>query len=150
MAKELTYLLESSWTGNTGQGTLDYKSYTRDLTIRASGKPDLLMSADPLFLGDKSRWNPEELLVSSLSSCHMLSFLHVATTKKIVVLSYTDKAEGEMIIEGGKGFFKKVTLNPQVHISDPSRANELKELHEMAHHSCFIANSVNFEVKVNA
>ena len=147
MAKDHKYHLQIEWTGNTGVGTKDYKSYGRSLTISAEGKPSLQGSADPSFLGDKHAWNPEELLVAALSSCHMLSYLHLCTVAGIVVLNYHDEAEGTMSLEGGVGRFTNVTLHPTVTISDVSKSDVARELHEKAHKQCFIANSVNFTVE---
>ena len=66
------YATRTEWTGNLGEGTANYRAYARDHRISAAGKPDLAGSSDPAFRGDASRWNPEDLLVASLSSCHML------------------------------------------------------------------------------
>jgi len=72
------YELTVRWTGNTGSGTSGYKNYKRDdeITSNAAKQP-ILGSSDPAFRGDSSRWNPEELLVASLSACHKLWYLHL-------------------------------------------------------------------------
>lgn len=145
MPSEFQFHIQATW---KGKGTEDVKAYSRDLVIQAEGKPDLSGTADPAFMGDKAKWSPEDLLVAAISSCHMLSFLYLASMAKISVLSYVDKAEGKMELKGAVGHFTKVTLKPEVTISDPSRQSELKELHAKAHHNCFIANSVNFPVEV--
>ncbi len=136
------------WTGDTGVGTRDYTSYRRDHVVRAAGKPDLVGSSDPAFRGDASRYSPEELLVASLSACHMLWFLHLASVAGIVVRGYEDAAEGTMeVAPDGRGRFTEVVLRPSVRIErgDPTK---LSALHEEAHAKCFIANSVNFPVRV--
>lgn len=142
-----SYTLKTTWTGNTGEGTAAYRSYERSHTIEIPGKPDLYGSADPTFRGDKSRHNPEDLLLAALSACHMMSFLHVCVTEKIVVTAYEDNATGEMQVNSdGSGHFISVTLHPIVTIS-PSETNvDLDELHHRAQKLCFIANSVNFPV----
>jgi len=148
--KKHEYQTNSTWTGNQGIGTKEYNSYTRDYIIEISNKVDILGSSDPAFLGDKKKHNPEELLVSSISSCHMLWFLHLASTKGIVVMDYKDTAKGVMIEkEDGSGYFESVTLNPVVVITDPSRIDETNELHHISNKYCFISNSLNFKVKHN-
>ncbi len=143
------YELTMEWTGNQGRGTEKYDAYTRNFTIRAQGKPDLLGSADKTFRGDADRYNPEEMLVIALSSCHMLSYLHVCATNGISVNAYTDQASGSMVLEpGGAGHFTEVTLRPEVTLADASQRAKANELHHEAHEKCFIANSVNFPVNV--
>ena len=66
------FAVEVVWTGNTGAGTSSYRSYERTHEVRAEGKSAIEASADPVFRGEKDRYNPEELLVASLSQCHML------------------------------------------------------------------------------
>ena len=141
------YAARIEWTGNDGTGTRDYRSYRRDHVIQSPGKPELAGSADPVFRGDAGRYNPEELLVASLSACHMLWYLHLCASGGVVVTDYRDDAEGSMDESpDGSGRFSLVTLHPRVRISagNPSRA---LELHEAAHRHCFIANSVNFPVR---
>ncbi|MCF8200022.1 MAG: OsmC family protein, partial [Sulfuritalea sp.] len=95
------------------------------------------------------RWNPEEMLVASLSSCHMLWYLHLCAQAKITVLAYHDDAQGTMV-EGadGGGHFSQVTLRPVATLAAGSDEVAAKALHEQAHHLCFIANSVNFPVAI--
>jgi organic hydroperoxide reductase OsmC/OhrA len=146
--KKHEYQTNLTWTGNQGEGTKKYNSYTRDYTIEILNKLSILGSSDPAFLGDANKHNPEDLLVSSISSCHMLWFLHLASTKGIVVVDYSDKATGVMIEqEDGSGYFESVTLNPIVTITDATRFEETNELHQLANKYCFISNSLNFKVK---
>ena len=148
MARDHRYQATITWTGNLGAGTAGYRSYSRDHEVSGAGKPVLPGSSDPAFRGDPERWNPEELLVATLSQCHMLWFLHLCAVNGIVVLSYTDDAEGTMA-EGddGAGEFTAVTLRPRVAIADPAHANRARELHQEAGRVCFIARSVNFPVR---
>jgi organic hydroperoxide reductase OsmC/OhrA len=137
-----------AWTGNQGEGTKTYKVYLRDHEISAAGKPAILGSSDPSFRGDQTRYNPEELLVASLSACHMLWYLHLCAVNGIVVTEYRDAAQGQMTEnKDGSGAFVEVTLHPRVRISAESDANRALALHEEAHRLCFIANSVNFPVR---
>ena len=141
------YRVDVVWTGNRGTGTDGYRNYSRNHSIRVPGKPELAGSADPTFRGDATKYNPEDMLVAALSTCHMLSYLHMATVAGVVVTDYRDSAEGTMVTEGDGGHFTEVVLRPVVTItaaSDPARA---EAAHEAAHHACFIANSVNFPVR---
>lgn len=141
------YQIRTTWTGNRGQGTAGYRAYDRAHEIRAPGKPVLAGSSDPAFRGDRTRYNPEELLVASLSACHMLWYLHLCADAGIVVTAYQDDARGTMeTAADGSGRFVEVVLQPQVTIAhgDPARA---AALHEDAHRLCFIAASVNFPVR---
>lgn len=145
------YALEIKWTGNKGEGTSDYRSYERSHSITSAGKETILASSDPAFRGDKNKYNPEELLLASLSSCHMLWFLHLCSKQQIVVTDYVDMPKGimeEFKDNGGK--FKEVSLFPTVTVEDASHLNQLEAIHHKAHELCFIANSVNFEVKCMA
>jgi organic hydroperoxide reductase OsmC/OhrA len=135
------------WTGNLGSGTSEYRAYSREHLIEVAGKPLLLGSSDPQFRGDPSRHNPEDLLLASLSACHMLWFLHLSADSGLVVERYSDDAEGVLeTIPDGSGHFTSVTLHPKVTISRGT-AVQAAELHERAHHRCFIAQSVNFPVR---
>ena len=141
------YRIQMSWSGNLGNGTHDYRSYSRSHDISAEGKPLLPGSADPHFRGDPARYNPEELLVAALSSCHMLSYLHLCANHGIVVEEYVDSASGVMNERtDGSGAFVEVVLKPEVIIS-AGDVEKAISLHEEAHHLCFIANSVNFPVR---
>jgi organic hydroperoxide reductase OsmC/OhrA len=145
--REHRYVVTVSWTGNRGSGTSGYRDYVRDCEIAADGKPTIPGSADPAFRGEPSRWNPEELLVASLSACHKLSYLHLAAAAGIVVTAYTDRAEGVMELSpAGFGRFRSVVLHPMVTVKAGSDIGQARALHERAHEICFIANSVNFPV----
>ncbi len=105
-------------------------------------------ASDPLFLGDPTRYNPEELLVSSLSACHMLWYLHLCTTHKVIVTAYVDSAVGVMQeTADGSGKFKEVTLYPCVTVESGGMIEKAKKLHHDANKMCFIANSCNFKIR---
>lgn len=133
------------WTGDRGSGTSGYRAYGRDHRILIDGKPELAGSADPAFLGEADRHNPEDLLVASLAACHMLWYLHLAADAGIRVTAYEDAAAGTMCVDGDGGRFEAVTLNPVVTIAQGDAARA-EALHGEAHRRCFIANSVNFPV----
>lgn len=144
--REHAYFATVRWTGNRGEGTASYRSYARDHVIESEGKPAIAGSSDPHFRGDAARWNPEELLVASLSACHQLWYLHLCAEAGIMVAAYEDRAEGVMVEQAdGGGAFAKVTLHPRVTIG-AGDAQLARELHHRAHALCFIARSVNFPV----
>ena len=146
MAKLHSYNTVIEWTGNTGEGTAHYRSYSRNHIIRGNGKKPVEASSDPAFSGDPSRYNPEELLLASLSACHMLWYLHLCADNGIVVIAYTDHATGTMEENENGGRFLEVTLHPQIKLSEASMMEKAKALHTVAHQKCFIANSCNFPV----
>jgi organic hydroperoxide reductase OsmC/OhrA len=148
MSKKHHYSLEIAWTGDQGSGTSHYDTYSRNHLIRAANKAAIDASGDPAFRGDASRHNPEELFVASLSSCHMLWYLHLCATNGIVVTSYVDEAFGTMEEStDGSGRFTDVLLRPRVTIGPGGDTGLATRLHEEAHRFCFIANSVNFPVR---
>jgi organic hydroperoxide reductase OsmC/OhrA len=147
MTGEHTYFSRLQWEGNLGQGTASYRVYSRQWRALMEGKPDLVGTADPTFRGVKDMHNPEDLLVASLSSCHMLSYLALCALSGIAVLSYTDDATGVMTTTAdGGGRFTSVTLRPVVEIAEGASLELARKLHEKAHETCFIASSVNFPV----
>lgn len=141
------YILTVEWTGNNGTGTDHYRSYERDHVVRVESKPDLHGSADPTFRGDRSKHNPEDLLLAALSACHMMSYLHVCAIHGVVVTAYRDEATGSMETFGdGSGRFTEVVLHPDVVVRDADMQAKANALHAKASALCFIANSVNFPV----
>ena len=142
------YTVSLEWTGNKGSGTFDYRSYARDHEIKGSDKSmSILGSSDPSFRGDPLRYNPEELFLSSISSCHMLWFLHLCSVQGIIVLEYTDEPKGTMIEkEDGSGAFDEVTLYPNVVVAQEKMIPLANNIHEEANKMCFIANSCNFKI----
>lgn len=146
--KEHTYHVETNWTGNRGTGTDDYRTYSRDHVINVPGKPAINGSSDPAFRGDNTRYNPEELFVGSLSTFHMLWYLHLCADAGVVVTNYVDHAEGKMQESNdGGGRFTEVILRPEVTITDAALIERARALHAKANSMCFIANSCNFPVQ---
>lgn len=145
------YSVKTIWSDKTGYGTKNYKSYSRNHKICIDGKKDLRLTSDPSFLGDKTLHNPEELFLASLSSCHMLWYLHLCSANEITVDAYNDEAEGVMREEkDGSGKFESVSLNPRVTIREREKRKLAEELHAEANRYCFIANSCNFKISHNA
>jgi organic hydroperoxide reductase OsmC/OhrA len=148
--KTHTYGTCVRWSAAGGEGTTNYRSYSRNHTIGAAGKPEIAASSDPAFRGDSARYNPEELLVASLSSCQMLWYLHLCSVNGITAVGYRDDASGTMEESSdGSARFLQVDLRPVVTIAAGDRAKALA-LHDEAHRLCFIARSVNFPVQVRA
>jgi organic hydroperoxide reductase OsmC/OhrA len=148
MSHEHHYALTATWTGNKGEGTKNVRTYDRSHTVHIQGKPELFLTTDNPAVGDSSKLNPEDLLVTAISSCHMLSYLYLCSLEGIVITAYTDHATGTMIENpNGGGQFKTVVLNPTFHVADSSMQEKAIALHHKAHDICYIANSVNFEVK---
>ena len=142
-----SYDIHLEWTGNLGSGTDDYRAYSRNHELSAASKPVIPGSSDPVFRGDASRYNPEDLLVAALSACHMLTYLHLCADAGITVTEYADDARGTMVETAGTGgHFTEVVLRPHVRVSAGSDTALATQLHERAHRLCFVANSVNFPV----
>ena len=146
--RQYRYAVSLTWNGNLGSGTSGYRDYSRNYEIGSAGKPAINGSADPAFRGDRSRWNPEELLVASLSACHKLWYLHLAAEAGIIVTAYADRAEGVMEVgQDGAGRFTSAVLRPTVTVATGSDVTRARAHHKPAHEKCFIANSVNFPVE---
>ena len=144
--KKHTYSIQLFW--KDVNGTASYTSYSRNHTIKIDQKPNLRISSDPAFRGDPTKFNPEDMFLSSLSSCHMLWYLHLCADSGITVVDYYDNASGVMIQEkNGGGRFQEVVLHPQVIIIEKNKIELAMELHEKANQKCFIANSCNFPIQ---
>lgn len=141
------YKATLEWTGAAAGPTLDYKTYSREHRVTIPGKPPFLASSDPAFRGDPNLYNPEDLLVVALSSCHMLSYLALCAGAKVPVVGYSDEATGFMDMVDGKIRFVEVVLHSRVTIARGADRDQALRQHEKAHALCFIANSVNFPVR---
>ncbi len=149
--KQHNYSLTVIWTGNKGEGTNGYKSYERSHEILIEGKEIIKGSSDPAFSGDKTKHNPEELFLASISSCHMLWYLHLCSDAGIIVTNYIDNAKGIMEeTEDGSGKFTSVTLYPTITLKNIEQKDAANALHTKANALCFIANSLNFKVRHEA
>ncbi|WP_085517826.1 OsmC family protein [Marivirga sericea] len=141
------YQSQIKWTGNSGSGTKSYTFYERSYDIIVANKPTLKGSADSAFRGNAELHNPEDLFLASISSCHMLWYLHLCSTHQITVLAYKDKATATMKETAeGKGHFTEAILNPEVEIIEQDKIELAQSLHEKANEFCFIANSCNFPI----
>jgi len=137
------YEVALAWTGNLGPGTASYTAYTRDHLLVAPGKPALACSADPAFRGDPARYNPEELFIASIASCHMLWYLHLCADAGVRVLSYEDCPSGVLQESGMQaGELISIDLFPRIRVEDASHVETAHALHSQAHALCFLARSV--------
>lgn len=143
-----TYDLHVTWTGNRGEGTRDIRGYDRSHVVSADGPPDLEGTADPQFLGDPQKWNPEQLFVASLSQCHLLWYLGLCARAGVVVQEYVDSPVGTMVTApDGSGRFTEVVLRPRVVVESEDQVDKALSLHAEAHRMCFVAQSVSCEVR---
>jgi organic hydroperoxide reductase OsmC/OhrA len=145
--REHVYETVVTWTGNRGTGTSSYRDYGREHVVAAEGPAAIAGSSDPAFRGDPARWNPEQLLVASLSQCHLLWYLHLCAVSGVVVTGYVDRPRGTLLDSGDGGRFTEVVLRPQVTVAGLEQVPKAIALHADAHRSCFIAASVNFPVR---
>lgn len=145
------YTARVTWTGNRGQGTAHYRGYDRTWNIETPGKPVVHCSNDPLLGGDPTLHNPEDLLIASLSACHMLWYLHLASDAGIAVQGYTDDphAVGETDAKGASRFLS-ATLRPLIRVPGGTDLAKADAIHREIHKTCFIARSVNFPVVYEA
>ena len=147
MAKLHDFASSIIWTGNRGEGTRAYKGYDRTWDIALPGKDIIHCSNDPLLGGDPAKMNPEDLLISALSACHMLWYLHLASNAGIVVTGYRDDPVGQgETLPNGAGRFLSAVLRPKISVQEGVDLEFAGELHHKVHDFCFIARSVNFPV----
>ena len=143
-----TFRCQLQWSGAAKGPTAD-ASYSRDLAITGETAPNLSMSAASSFKGDPARWNPEQLLVASLSACLALTYLHLAATNGIQVVAYADSGEGKLGLASGKMCITHVTLRPVITLAAGSDREKATGLVEKAHAQCFISNSVTTRVEIH-
>jgi organic hydroperoxide reductase OsmC/OhrA len=141
------YAVALTWTGAKAGATTSYQAYSREYEYRCGDKAPMRGSADPHFRGDPTLYNPEELLVVALATCHLLSYLAECARAGVHVVAYEDSAHGTMTVRDGKLRFRDVVLRPRVTIAAGANADRALALHEPAHADCYIANSVNFPVR---
>lgn len=147
MAFKHIFKVALSWFSTEKVASPKSKVYSKSHHISIEGKSDLAISAAKAFKGDPSLYNPEDLLLSSLVSCHMMSYLYLCDQNNIEVISYTDHAEAILEVNSdASGRFVEVILKPAVVILNPEQIALALDLHKKANQLCFIANSCNFPV----
>ncbi|MDP2699536.1 OsmC family protein [Thalassospira sp.] len=151
MSKEHDFTCQIAWTGNRGEGTKNYRGYDRTWNVQTPGKPVIKCSNDPLLGGDPTLPNPEDMLIAALSACHMLWFLHLASTAGIAVQGYEDNPVGVgESSPNGAGRFVRATLRPTIRVPKGTDCQQADAIHHEIHKYCFIARSVNFPVAYEA
>ncbi len=144
--REHLYNVTCSWRGSTGAG---YEQYTRTHEVAApSVKTPITLSSDPVFRGDPSLMNPEQLLVMAASSCQMLSFLALAAKKQVNVVEYDDKAEGYMPESEKPVRIVRIMLKPRIVIDGTIDPGTVESMVKLAHGYCFIANSLKTDIRI--
>ena len=146
MPTEHLFEATTRWTGSRKGPVQDYASYSREYTFDIPGKPLITGSAAVPYRGDGALPNPEDLLLASVSACHMLSYFALCARARVKVLDYTDACTAVMRIQDGKMRIVEVTLRPMVVLAGDSDVQRATELHHEAHAECFIANSVSFPI----
>jgi len=139
------YRVECAWSGSTADG---YDAYDRTHTVAAGNNPALTLSADPAFRGDARLLNPEELVVAAAASCQLLSFLAVAARARLDVVAYEDHVEGFMPEDDKPMRLTRIVLRPRITVRGDVTEDRIRYLCEVAHHECFIANSLRTEILV--
>jgi organic hydroperoxide reductase OsmC/OhrA len=140
------YRASCAWSGSTGAG---YQAYQRTHEVALAGSDErLLVSADPAFLGDPGRMNPEVLLVAAAASCQLLSFLAVAARSRIDVVAYEDDAEATMPEDDRPVRITEITLRPRITVRAPATESRVRHLVEVAHRECYIANSLTSTISL--
>jgi organic hydroperoxide reductase OsmC/OhrA len=146
------YRSSVSWAGSTGVG---YDAYGRD--HRAATDPptvDLALSSDPAFGGTPSRLDPEQLLVTAVASCQLLSFLAVAARARLDVVAYRDEAEAVMPEDDRPLRLTRIELRPHITVAVGGPADvaaverRVRHLSAVAHRECYIANSIRSEIVI--
>ena len=147
MGKKHDFPARIIWTGNKGTGTSAYRAYDRTWDMALDGKETVHCSNDPMLGGDPSKYNPEDLLITALSSCHMLWYLHLCSQAGVTVTAYEDNPIGIGESEpDGSGEFVEAILKPRITITNDSNVDTARAIHDEIHNYCFIARSVKFPV----
>ena len=136
-----------------GDTEFTYETYSRNHTVTFPNGHVIESSAAADFMGDPDKVDPEEMLVAALSNCHMLTFLALAAKKRLVVARYADHASGELgKLDSGKMAVTAITLRHDVAFGgdQPPDPETIDAMHHKAHDHCFIANSVNCDIRVEA
>lgn len=145
-----THLFEGGlrWTGQSGEADGKLK-LERAFVLDFPGIAPIAGSSPAVFRGDDAYHNPETLMVASLMACHHLTYLSTCERAGVRIVSYQDSATGTLAMKDGKMRMVEVLLRPVVRIADATQLEAATAAHAKAHEHCFMANSVNFEVKVH-
>jgi len=142
------FKVRAKWSSNDA---LDVSVNGKTHQVFIDDKPPLTISADKAFKGDMTKYNPEDLLLSALSSCHMMSYFYVCAQNDIALVDYNCEAVGVLELKpDGSGAFTSVALHLDITVSKDEMINDAVDLHKEANNLCFIANSCNFPVTHHA
>lgn len=141
------YETRLSWSGSTGLG---WEHYDRLHTATAPPAEQEIRITTGESHGDPSILNPEQLLVMAASSCQMLSFLHLAAKARIDVVAYEDEATGVMPLDDEPLRITEITLRPRITVAGDASDERVHKLVHTAHEHCFIANSLNSAMSIEA
>lgn len=108
-----------------------------------------MLSSDPAFAGNARLANPEQLLLASVTSCQLLSFLALAARSRIDVLAYEDEAEAVMPEDQRPMRITSITLRPRIVVAVDVDVDRVERLVAQAHDACFIANSVTADIVID-
>jgi organic hydroperoxide reductase OsmC/OhrA len=148
MSHTHTYRATVSWEGSTSAG---YDSYDRTHRVSVPPAPDpLTLSSDPAFRGDAGKPNPEQLLLAAASSCQLLSFLAFAARSRIEVVAYSDEAEAQMPEDDLPVRITRITLRPRITVGPGTNVARVYRLVHKAHEECYVANTLNAEMRIEA
>jgi organic hydroperoxide reductase OsmC/OhrA len=141
------YHARTHWTGDTGLG---WDGYDRAHSASAPpATPDLTLTTGE-SKGDPAQLNPEQLLLMAASSCQLLWFLHLAAKARVEVIEYEDDAEAEMPEDDPPVRITRIVLRPRIVVRPGPTEERVRHLAELAHEECYIANSLNSEVVLEA
>jgi len=136
--KSFRYKAKTTWT-----------SARRGL-LSAAEKPNIVVGSPPEFKGEPDIWAPEELLVGSVNTCMMLTFLSLAQARGLTPAEYESEAEGLLENVDGKYRITEVTVRPHITVKSEAEAEHAREIMESVEARCFISNSVKSEIKLMA
>ena len=125
--------------------------WTKDKEGKVSGKavPAIPVGAPPEFKGSAGNWSPEQLLVASVNTCLMLTFLTIAENSKLSIKSYSSTAKGKLEKVDGAGFqVTEIVVKPKVLVASANELRRLPKILEKAKEGCFISNSIKSAVKL--
>ena len=149
MSTDSPFEISLFWPADPGQSMPPAAKFSRNNLLSSAGKPVVPAGLPPSYGGDAGRYDPEELMIMSLAHCHMLTFLAYAEKKHIVVLRYEDQATGTLGRNAaGKTAMHEVVLRPRVVVAAGTVLEDVTALHEPAHANCFMANSINFAMRI--
>ena len=148
MSHTHTYRATLTWEGSTAGG-YDHYDRAHEITVPPAARA-LQLSSDPAFRGDPAKPNPEQLLLAAASSCQLLSFLAYAARSRIEVLAYTDEAEALMPEDDLPVRITQITLRPRITVGPGANVDRVYRLVDKAHADCYVANSLNSEMRIEA